>query len=56
MTSSRMIEANTVSMALAVLPYCLRPAPTAIPSAILDCCELLVREEHSIVKVQEVDG
>ena len=32
LASERMAEANTVSMVAAVVPYCFRPAPTAIPS------------------------
>ena len=55
LASKRMAEANTVLMVHAVLPYCFRPAPTAIPSDVLQLCEGLVHKQHSFVEVFEQD-
>ena len=39
-----------------MIPYCLRPAPSAIPAEIVQLCGGLIKEEYSIVEVFEQDA
>ena len=56
LSSDRVREANTSTLIDAVIPYCLRPAPSAIPLEIVEFCLPLTREDYSIVSVFEEDA
>ena len=53
LASQRLLEANTSTLVSAVIPYYLRPAPSAIPMEIVEFCGGLTKEEYSIVEVFE---
>ena len=56
LSSQRVVEANTSTLLQAVLPYCLRPSPSAIPMEILEYCQGLTKAQYSIVEVFEEDA
>ena len=53
--SERMREAQTVSMVQAVLPFCFRPAPSALPLDAEPLCGGFVSKQYSFVEVWEED-
>ena len=56
LASGRVRDANTSTLVDAVLPYCMRPAPSAIPLEVVEYCLHLTKEEYSFVSVYEEDA